>query len=153
MGWQDRDDAKLRDDELAALYNVRRPTPTRSVPVRPLVWSAVGIATLVVFGFAMTQRPSAGPVPLDLPTTIVGTALPDDYITGPDNVCTEFQFVAGRGWDCLVSEVNFRHLRVVPATPYNGNCSHLEVEGEAWACLNAGLPEPATAPQPAGANS
>jgi len=74
VGWQDRDWAKLGDDELDALYGTG--VPSRRFSVRQVVWSAVALLVVAGGAFAVTHRETGQPpAPLQLtpaPTVIYG---------------------------------------------------------------------------------
>lgn len=137
MGWQDRDWAKLREDELEALYSFRKPTPPRTMSTRRVVWTLVAIASTAVFGFGWTQRtviPAVPPAPPP-PSAIFGFTTHSELFG--DGVCVELLLVGGR-WLCGSIDLNASNVPVIRATPYNGPCSHLKVDGSRWVCVEAG---------------
>jgi hypothetical protein len=142
MGWRERDWAKFRDDELEALYSFRRPTSARTINTRRVVWTAVAALSTAVFGFGWTQRGVPHASVALAPAVLFGIPAQRDVFG--DGVCTELLFV-GTGWRCQVVEANLDHVPVLRATPYDGPCSHLRVDGKRWICLQAG---PAAQPPP-----
>lgn len=137
MGWQDRDYAKLREDELEALYSFRKPTPPRTLSTRRVVWTLVAIASTAVFGFGWTQRqvPPPAQQATPAPSALYGIAMHDD--TFGEGVCTDLVFRDGL-WRCNSIEFNVRNVPVIRATPYNGPCGHLTINGSHWVCVEAG---------------
>jgi hypothetical protein len=144
MGWRERDWAKLREDELEALYSFRRPTPSRTLSTRRVVWTATAALSAAVFGFGWTQRevPPKPPASPPAPSAMFGIAAHESMFG--DGVCTELLFIEGR-WLCSTIELNNNHVPVIRATPYDGPCSHLKVDGSHWVCLQA---RPTTQPPP-----
>lgn len=124
MGWQDRDWAKLSDDELEALYGVQRrqaapssgttlppTTPVSRLRVqttttgRQRFWIGMTLFLVVAGGFAYTHREtapaSASPAasPAAEPTVLYGmrgtsTTVPSQTPGAVDTVCTEEEFDA-----------------------------------------------------------
>ena len=155
MGWQDRDWAKLRNDELEQLYGVRKPPESgRTISPRRIIWGAVLVLVLAVAGFAYTQMPHpAAPVYGELP------AQPDVIYGNPAQqagelgVCTEYVTDASGAWQCTVIDLNTRHLRVARAQTFDGPCAHLTADQPTgrWLCVSD---RPAEAPPaPAGQSS
>lgn len=136
MGWQDRDYARLNDDELDELYRVRRGGTSE----RRVVWPLLAVAATAVLGFGYHERGVvtggvAGAVN-DAPPVLFGTLVKTGPLSG--NVCTELEYLSvSRSWRCDVYLVNATHAPVYPATPYNGECAHLKVQGRDWVCLSA----------------
>ena len=140
MGWQDRDWARVPDDDPHSA-------------TRAVVWSVVGVLVLAGSLFAISQRPhTTGPgfgVAPPGPDVIYGQP---SEVSGQLGVCTEYE-VQASGWMCTVIDLNAGHLRVARAAPYDGPCTHLSVDQTTgrWVCVSArptGAP-----PAPAGQNS
>jgi hypothetical protein len=150
VGWQDRDWAKLRDDELDALYGFRQPPSGRSLSTRRVVWGATAVLVVAVFGFAYTQMPHAhGPVyGVIVPSPDVIYGQPTE-LSGELGVCTEMSTDASGSWQCISIDLNTRHLRVAPAAPYDGPCAHLSADQTSgrWVCLSD---HPVPTPAPSG---
>jgi hypothetical protein len=155
MGWQDRDWAKLRDDELDQLYGMRRPPEGgRTISPRKIVWGALVVLVLAVGGFAFTQLPHApapvyGKLPGE-PDVIYGNPA---QLSGELGVCTEYVVDRAGAWQCTVIDLNTRHLRVARAQTFEGTCAHLIADQPTgrWLCVSD---RPAEAPAaPAGHSS
>jgi len=155
MGWQDRDWAKLGDEELDAMYGFRKPPSDGGGTDSPrrVVWTVVGVLVLAVAGFAYLQLPhTAAPgygVTPAQPDVIYGQPTEQSGVLG---VCTEYE-VAGTSWRCDVVDLNASHLRVAHAAPFDGPRTHMSVDQTTgrWVCISV---RPAgTPPVPAGQNS
>jgi hypothetical protein len=146
MGWQDRDWAKLRDDELDAIYAFRKSPATRSL--RALVWAALGVATLAVVGFALYERPHRKVFAVDEARSAVrfgdrgtSTAVAPTAPGGVDTVCVEKAEQADGSWLCLDAWVIDQYSPpVAEAHPYPGACTHERVDESAgrWLCVSGG---------------
>jgi hypothetical protein len=147
VGWQDRDWAKLRDDELAALYSFRkssRPEPRSSI--RTIVWSGVVLLALAVAGFAYSQLPQSaiGSHAPALPPAVVYGELGTFF--GESGACTEFELLATGSWRCDTFQPDdgpaLLHTRFARAAPYDGPCTHLKVDQTSahWVCLSIAPP-------------
>jgi hypothetical protein len=154
VGWQDRDWAKLRDEELEALYGFRKPAAGRTVSHRKIVWSTVAVLVVAVFGFASTQMPHANAPGYGVnepePDVIYGAPT---ELTGQLGVCTDMSVDLSGTWQCISVDLNTRHLRVARPAPYDGPCGHLSADQTTgrWVCVSA-RPD-GTAPLPAGQSS
>ena len=136
MGWQQRDYARLNDEELEELYDIRRPRTSG----RGLVWTTVAVVTTAVFAFAYHERGGAvGTVDNGPPPVLYGTPVTQGIFAG--YVCTELEYIpVSRTWRCDRYLGNQARVPVYPAAPYKGQCAHMEVEGRDWVCLS-GVPE------------
>jgi hypothetical protein len=154
VGWQDRDWARLRDDELDALYGFRKPpSGGRGVSTRWVVWGAVAAAVIAVSGFGYTQVPRTPPVNGVVnsgPDVIYGQPTAQGGLLG---VCTEMSVDVTGIWRCTSIALNTGHTRVARAAPYDGPCAHLSADQTTgrWVCISA-RPD-GTAPEPAGEQS
>jgi hypothetical protein len=140
VGWQDRDWARLSDDELETLYGVER---GRSFPTRTVVWTALAVVTAAVAAFGWTQREHAPPPVPAAPEVVYGDAL------GPVNACTEYELDTAGSWHCIVISQNAPGTRIARAAPYDGPCAHLradQADGR-WTCVSARAVAP-PAPSP-----
>ena len=166
MGWQDRDWAKLTDDELYSLYGARRgrpalfapaaPSPLRQpVPKRTLVWALVGVAigaTLLAanhqLGFA--PAPAQQPLVAAPPTVLYGerSALSDE--SGHPMACIDEQLF-GSTWHCMSWSIDTTNATIVEPAAYTGTCTHVHVDQDLgrWVCLGD-VPYP---PLPGGENT
>jgi hypothetical protein len=150
MGWQERDWAKLTDDELGTVY--RGGAPVRLPDSRVRVWAAVALLTLAVGGFAYTQLPATTPLVAPQARDVAapqarelaglpGTnrAVEPDFPGGINTVCTDAAFdAAAQRWSCLSWAVNTNHVRVVEPPPYGGPCTHIVIDRDGqprWLCL------------------
>jgi hypothetical protein len=135
MGWQDRDWAKLDDEELNTLYGARR---VAAFPTRRVVWAVV--AVVVAFGaFAVTHRehPPIGSPSLVAPTAAVIYGTPETFV-GQPAACTDYQLGATGQWQCFVVQQTTGAQRVARAAPYDGPCAHLSADQTTgrWVCLS-----------------
>ena len=103
MGWQDRDWAKLHDEELDALYGFRKPASRPGLSMRKVVWTSVAALTIAVAGFAYTQRPQT-------PRPVYGVQTQHDILYGDPTeqagilgVCTEYVADTRGAWSCTQS--------------------------------------------------
>jgi len=149
MGWQDRDWAKLTDSEREAIYGFRlRPAQQPADRTRWVVWTAVALLTVAVFGLALAVRHGATSFAGPQASVIRGIQGSAGSEAG---VCTE-QAVDRRSgqWGCVAWLLNERHLPVLAPRAYQGPCAHLLADQTtgAWTCLS-GVPPPAgTVPPP-----
>jgi hypothetical protein len=133
VGWRERDWAKLRDEELEALYGFRRPAPPRrTVSTRMVVWPVVGIVTTAFFTFAFLHRETAPPAQptVERPSAVYGYVWNDGPL-GRGAVCQELELVPGTGWRCDAAVVNIDNVPVIRPTEYGGPCGHLKVDDAA----------------------
>ena len=142
MGWQNRDWARLSEDELEALYGVE--PRRRTLPVRRLVWGAVAVLCAAVGAFGWTQREQAPPpLPAAPPDVVYGDEV------GPLNACTEYELDAAGTWRCTIVTQNAPGTRISRAAPYDGPCAHLradQTDGR-WTCVSTRAAAP---PAPSG---
>jgi hypothetical protein len=125
VGWQDRDYARLHDEELNAIYHFRRQRGSQ------VVGMVLGCIVVAVGGFWWTQRHPH--------SALYGSVVPSGPHAG--SVCTEVEATDANGeWRCDTYVPNLVHAKVYPALPYRGACSHMKVAGRIWVCLT-----PATA--------
>jgi hypothetical protein len=157
MGWEDRDWAKLNDEELRDLYGMspgqaRSPTRGRfsgrtTTSARQRFWIGVGLGVLTLGLFLWSHRQTAAPLVPGaapaLPTVLFGirgtdASVPSQTPEGTDAVCTEEAFGAStQQWYCLTWALNVRHLPVVQPAQYQGPCTHLvaATDQARWNCV------------------
>jgi hypothetical protein len=133
VGWQDRDWARLRDEELEALYGFRKPADGRTLSTRKVVWTSTLVLTLAVFGFAYTQMPHSPRPAYVQPQQDV--LYGDQTVLG---ICTEYVADTTGRWQCTSIELNTNHLPVARARPFDGRCAHLTVDETMgrWLCVS-----------------
>lgn len=141
MGWQDRDWAKLNEQELGALYGARTPQAgKRSINVaRWVAWSGIAALTVAVAGWAVTHR-----IPRETPLPAVVTPAPDVIygqpivFAGVLTACTEYSADTSGTLQCTSIDANPRHVRVARAAPYDGPCADLSADQTTgrWVCLS-----------------
>jgi hypothetical protein len=148
MGWQDRDWAKLGDDELEVLYAFRRSSRGRRVSTRALVWSCTAAMLLAVVGFAAYERPHGDSLFAPAQASVIygyrgtSTAVDARAPGGLDTVCIEMVQHVDGAWSCIDYWIDDRHVPVVVGHVYSGPCTHLRVDQQSgdWVCLS-GVPQ------------
>jgi hypothetical protein len=140
MGWQDRDWAKLDEQELGSLYGgggSKKPR-RRSGVSRTILWSVI-VLVAALAGAYILGRPSSPPV--EGPTLIYGHAM---TLGGQPAACVETAFNAElHDWICLTINGNPEHLPVVEPKAYVGPCADAVADqaNGRWVCQgNTPLP-------------
>jgi len=133
VGWRDRDYARLREEELEALYGFRTPSRPRTISARQVVWTSVGVLGVAVLGFGLTQRQHPAR-PLPQPSVLYGQP-----VAGQEGACTDLQLDASGQWACGEYTGTIEHLPVVTPAPYDGPCTHLVADQSRgrWVCLSS----------------
>ncbi|MGH2934038.1 MAG: hypothetical protein ACRDL2_05915 [Gaiellaceae bacterium] len=140
MGWQDRDWAKLNEDELQQLYRI----PVRR-GVSPLVSAIAGIAMACTLAFAAyTQRPSRPHIP-STPAILYGerATFGDGEGGGDPMACTD-ELIVNDSWHCREWSVDTTNAPIVEPKAYVGQCTHVRADQELgrWVCLGETPPAP-----------
>lgn len=148
MGWQDRDWAKLTEDELRALYDVRHVEPAPSatsvlrqpVTKRSVVWACVGVAIAMTLMLAssLTRRPAPVRQPYVPPARAVLYGEPSVLGDGLGHpmACTDEELVDS-AWHCVVWSLDTTNATIVRPQPYSGSCAHVRADQDLgrWVCL------------------
>ena len=144
MGWQDRDWAKLNEQELAQIYGGRgRRTPrvregaATAIVVSALATLVLGRAHLLPFA---ARGSSYDPVyPQHIIYGIRGTAAgkPNDP-GGTNTACTTASLAANQAWQCQAWAVDVARYPIVAPGSYDGTCPEAKVDQASgrWLCIS-----------------
>ena len=135
VGWRERDYARLREEELEALYGFRTPSRPRRTSTRQVVWVSVGALSVAVLGFGLTQRQHP-PRPVPQPSVLYGQPV---QFADEDGACVDYELDAYGHWACGEFDGNMQHLPVITPPQYEGPCTHLLADQSRgrWVCLSS----------------
>jgi hypothetical protein len=139
MGWENRDWARLNDGELERLYGIR---PSRKSSKRGFVWGALSVLTVLVIGFAFSQRPRPFVAP---PTEISSFTAPlvvyggqTAHLADERLVCTaEAVNFARRVWECQEwSILGAQQVAALAVGTGGVSCTsrHVDQRSRRWVC-------------------